>query len=348
MATINELKTLALHAAKGTAPANFTADNVEVAFRGEMSKLAGSYLEFQKNKYEIFEIIMSAADEIVPNKVIDSMAPFAEVVRVGFKQKAVFRKKVGSQRAKLFLTRAAAAGVYETFRLDHTDYTVDTYAIGGATTVDFQRFLDGAETMADVMDVLTEGMVDAIYGEVQKELRAAINASGRPSANKYTGSSFDADEMVKLINVVRAYGPSAVIFAPPEFVGAMGPDAIVPVGASYQGVYHPQDIDAIHNTGFITLFRGTPIVQIPQSFIDENNEKTWIDPQLAYILPAGKEKVVKVVLEGGQQMLDFQNRDGSMELHTYRLLGVAILAHHNWAVYQNTGIAQTYENPYNI
>ena len=84
MATINELKTLALHAAKGTAPANFTADNVEVAFRGEMSKLAGSYLEFQKNKYEIFEIIMSAADEIVPNKVIDSMAPFAEVVRVGF------------------------------------------------------------------------------------------------------------------------------------------------------------------------------------------------------------------------------------------------------------------------
>ena len=153
MATINELKTLALHAAKGTAPANFTADNVEVAFRGEMSKLAGSYLEFQKNKYEIFEIIMSAADEIVPNKVIDSMAPFAEVVRVGFKQKAVFRKKVGSQRAKLFLTRAAAAGVYETFRLDHTDYTVDTYAIGGATTVDFQRFLDGAETMAELIDI---------------------------------------------------------------------------------------------------------------------------------------------------------------------------------------------------
>lgn len=348
MATIKELKDLALHAAKGTAPANFTQENVEDAFRGEMGKLASSLNEFNRNKYDIFEIIMSAADEIVPNRVISGMAPFAEVQQVAFKQKAVFRRRVGANRAKLFLTRAAAAGVYETFRLDHTDFTVETYAVGGATTIDFQRFLDGAETMSELMDIVTEGMVDVIYGEVQRALKDAINAAGRPTANKYIGSSFDGAEMMKLISVVKAYGSSAVIFAPPEFVAAMGPDAIVPVGTNYQGVYHPQDIDAIHNTGYVNLFRGTPIVQIPQSFIDESNTKTWIDPQFAYILPAGKEKVVKVVLEGGQQMYDFQNRDASMELHTYRLMGVAILAHHNWAIYQNTGITETVDSPYDI
>lgn len=348
MATIKELKDLALHAAKGTAPANFTQENVEDAFRGEMGKLASSLNEFNRNKYDIFEIIMSAADEIVPNRVISGMAPFAEVQQVAFKQKAVFRRRVGANRAKLFLTRAAAAGVYETFRLDHTDFTVETYAVGGATTIDFQRFLDGAETMSELMDIVTDGMVDVIYGEVQRALKDAINAAGRPTANKYIGSSFDGTEMMKLISVVKAYGSSAVIFAPPEFVAAMGPDAIVPVGTNYQGVYHPQDIDAIHNTGYVNLFRGTPIVQIPQSFIDESNTKTWIDPQFAYILPAGKEKVVKVVLEGGQQMYDFQNRDASMELHTYRLMGVAILAHHNWAIYQNTGITETVDSPYDI
>lgn len=348
MATIKELKDLALHAAKGTAPANYTQENVEDAFRGEMGKLASSLNEFNRNKYDIFEIIMSAADEIVPNRVISGMAPFAEVQQVAFKQKAVFRRRVGANRAKLFLTRAAAAGVYETFRLDHTDFTVETYAVGGATTIDFQRFLDGAETMSELMDIVTDGMVDVIYGEVQRALKDAINAAGRPTANKYIGSSFDGAEMMKLISVVKAYGSSAVIFAPPEFVAAMGPDAIVPVGTNYQGVYHPQDIDAIHNTGYVNLFRGTPIVQIPQSFIDESNTKTWIDPQFAYILPAGKEKVVKVVLEGGQQMYDFQNRDASMELHTYRLMGVAILAHHNWAIYQNTGITETVDSPYDI
>ena len=96
------------------------------------------------------------------------------------------------------------------------------------------------------------------------------------------------------------------------------------------------------------MFRGTPIVQIPQSFIDENNEKTWIDPQLAYVLPAGKEKVVKVVLEGNTQIHDFTNRDNSMEIHAYKKMGCAILTHYNWGIYQNTGITQTYDNPYGV
>ena len=148
--------------------------------------------------------------------------------------------------------------------------------------------------------------------------------------------------MFNLVTTVRAYGNGAVIFAPGEFVGAMGADDIVPVGTNYQGVYHPQDIDAIHNTGYINLFRGTPIVQIPQSFIDESNTETWIDPQLAYVLPTGGERVVKIVFEGNTQVYDFTNRDQSMEIHTYRKLGAAILTYHNWAIYQNTGIPQTY------
>ena len=131
--------------------------------------------------------------------------------------------------------------------------------------------------------------------------------------------------MAKLINVVRSYGDGVVIFAPPEFIGAMGPDALVPaIAGQAQGIYHPQDLDAIHNTGFINLFRGTPIVQIPQSFIDENNEKTWIDPQMAYILPTGGEKVVKVVLEGATQINDFKNRDNSMEVFAYKKMGCGI------------------------
>ena len=153
--------------------------------------------------------------------------------------------------------------------------------------------------------------------------------------------------MVKVINTVRAYGNGVVIFAPPEFVGAMGPDAIVSgIANTTNGIYHPQDIDAIHNTGYINIFRGTPVVQIPQSFIDETNTKTWIDPQLAYILPTGGEKVVKVVLEGNTQINDFKNRDNSLEVYAYKKMGCAILAHHNWGIYQNTSITQTFENPY--
>lgn len=348
MATLQEIKELALYAAKGTAPANYQVENVNEALRDAFKDLAGSVNQFMKNRYDIYEIMIETADEIVPNKVIDAVGRFAEVQVVGQGQKALFRRSLGRNRAKKFLTQVGLSGVYETFRLDKSTFEVPAMAIGGAVTIDFERFLDGAEDMAELMDIITEGLTDSVFIEVQKALKAAINATGRPDANKVSKNTFDAESMIKLINVVKAYGSNAVIFAPPEFVAAMGPDAIVPVGTNYQGIYHPQDIDAIHNTGYINLFRGTPIVQIPQSFIDETNTKTWIDPQLAYVLPTDGEKVVKVVLEGQTQVHDFTNRDNSMEIHVYKKMGAAILTHHNWGIYQNTGITDTSESPYGI
>ena len=341
--TIKEMKELALCAAKNEAPANYSMENVNDALVEALRDMAGSVNQFMKNRYDIYEIIIEAADEVVPKKVIDAVGIFADVQQVGQGQKALFRTKLGRTRARKFLTQVGLSGVYETFRLDHGYFEVSAHAIGGACTIDFERMLDGAEDMAELVALLTEAQTDAVYQEVQKALRAAYGKVGVPQNNRATGATFDGAEMMKLISTVRAYGSGAVIFAPPEFVAAMGADEIAPMPANgAYGVYHPQDIDAIHNTGYINLFRGTPIVQIPQSFIDENNNRTWIDPQLAYVLPTGGEKVVKVVFEGQTQMYDFVNRDQSMEIHTYKKLGTAILTYHNWGIYKNSGIPQTY------
>ena len=347
--TINEMKELALHAAKGTAPAEFSAENVHDALADGLRELAGSINQFMKNRYDIYEIIIQAADEVVPNKVIDAVGIFAEVQQVGQGQKALFKTRLGRTRARKFLTQVGLSGVYETFRLDKGSFEISAQATGGACTIDFERMLDGAEDMADLVGLLTEAQVDSVYQQVQKALRAAFAKSGVPANNRAIGSGFNGKEMMKLISTVRAYGSGAVIFAPPEFIADMGADAIVPVSAAgVQGVYHPQDIDAIHNTGYINIFRGTPIVQIPQSWVDENNKETWIDPQLAYVLPTGGERVVKVVLEGNTQMYDWVNKDNSMEIHTYRKLGVAILTYHNWAIYKNEGIPQTYAEQFYV
>ena len=348
MATIKEIKELALHAARGTAPATFSVENVNEALVDELNQLAGSINQFMKNRYDIYEILIETADEIVPNRVIDALGTVAEIKVVEQGQKAMFKKKVGRTRAKKFLTQVGLSGVYETFRLDSTTFEIPAHAIGGAVTIDFERMLDGAESIKDVMDIMTEGLIDSVFLEVQKALRGALNATARPTVNKFSQNNFDGAEMMKLISVVRAYGESAVIFAPPEFVAAMGPDAIVPGDTGVQGVYAPQDIASIHEKGYVTMFRGTPIVQIPQSFVDENNQKTWIDPRLAYILPTGGEKVVKVVLEGDTQVNDFKNRDNSMEIHVYKKMGAAILTHYNWAIYENTGITQTFDSPYGV
>ena len=352
MATIKELKELALHAARGTAPAEYTTSNVDEALRGELAAMCSSINNFMRNRYDIYDIIIETADEIVPAKVIDVMGAFAEIKTVPQGQKALFKRgMVGRNRAKKFLTQVGLSGLYETFRLDNETFELGGHAIGGAAAIDFERFLDGADNMADLMDIITEGLTDAAFGEVQKCLIAAATAVGRPTANlvvSASGAGFEADKMFKLVTTVKAYGGNAVIFAAPEFIGAMGADAIVPAVSGAQGVYHQDDIDAIHKTGYIKIFRGTPVVEIPQSFVDESNTKTWINPQYAYVLPAGKEKVVKIVFEGNTQVRDLNNADGSMEIHTYKKMGAAILTHHNWGIYKNESIEDTSEFPYGV
>lgn len=345
MMTKEQLKELALYAAKGTAPVDYTHENVNDAFVAELKELAGSINRFNQNKYMIFDILIEAVDEIVPRKVIDVMGMFAEVRHVGQGQKALFKVARGRHRARKFLTQVALSGVYESFRLDQTTYEVAVKAIGGAVSIDFERMLDGTDSLADMMDIIAEGLEDAVYLEVQKALKA-IQSQMKATTN-VKSAAFDSASMLKLIQTVKAYGTGVVIFAPPEFIAAMGPDAIVPgIANTAQAIYHPDDIDAIHKRGLISLFRGTPVVEIPQSFVDENNDTVWIDPSRAYIFPTGQEKIVKVVFEGDTQMWDIINADQSIEIMTYKKMGVGIETVHNWAMFENTGITDNSYNPY--
>jgi len=340
--TLKEFRDIALHAAKGTAPANFTVENVNEAFIDGLKELAGSYNQFMKNRYDIYDIIIESIDEILPKNVIDALGAFAEVKVVGQGEKAMFRRKLGRARAKKFLTQVGLSSVYETFRLDSDTFEVGAHAVGGGATIDFERMLDGAESLAEVVGIVTEGLENAVYVEVQKALNAALAVM--PATNKVSGS-WDPEEMVKLLSVVRAYG-APVIYACPEFVAAMGPDAIVPVLMNSttnvaQGIYSPKDIEAIHDYGFINVFRGAPVVQLPQSFVDESNKETYVNPRIAFVMPAGQEKVVKVVLEGATQIRDHENKDNSMEVFAWKKMGCAILTHHNWAMYENTSLTDT-------
>lgn len=345
---LDNLKELAHFAARGTVPsADYNIDKVNKAFAGELEKVAGSINLFMKNRYDIYEIIVEEVDNLVPKKVTSLISEIAEVKQVRDGQKAVFktRQPIGRQRAKKFLTRVGIDGVYETFRLDVGEFEVPTFAIGEGIAIDFSRMVQGLDSLEDLINIVTEDMTDGIYGEIQKALQSAIDETNPllPATNHVISDTFDADAMFSLITIAKAYGQGAVIFAPPEFIASMGPDLIVASGQNYQPIVPQADIDSIHKTGYISMFRGTPLVEIPQTFVDSSNTETWIDPQTAYVLPTGGEKIVKVVLEGDTQIYDNVNRDRSIEIMLYRKVGVGILAYHNWCAYKNTSIAQTYQ-----
>ena len=326
-------------------PANFegTVEDVEGALREEFRKLAGDYNMFRRNKYDIYELIQTQVDDILPNKIISVFGMFAEVQRFAQGTKPVFKRRLGKSRAKQFVTKVGPAGTYETFRLDSTDFTIDISAYGAAVAIDFERYLDGLETLAELYDIVVERMSDILYEEVQKCLLASWNNTGRPAANKKTVSAFDATAMVQLCNTVSAYG-SPVILCAPQFAAEMSNQ----ISFSNATPNMPtKDLDEIREIGYIGRFRGYPVVVLPQSFEDETNTKFVVNPKVAYVLPAGKEKLVKIAFEGNTIVDDYKNKgDRSMEIQTYTKVGVGMITPLNyWGIYENTGIvAEGWDN----
>lgn len=365
----NDIRDLYIHAFKGTSPATeFSVKDVKETLRAELKALAPNKYEYEKNKLEIFQIIQESFDEVLPDYVGNFIGQFAEIKSVPNGQRASFIIKRGRRRAKTFVTEVGLAGVYEAFRLDVDTFEVSAKAYGGAAYIDFERTLDGSEDLVEPLQLLLDGLQEAIYKELLKALITATQNSDMPTANIASTTNFDPAEMQRLCTIAKNYGGgNAVIFATPEFVQEMGPDAIGmpiygpyaltanPTAGSAPGyatpVYNPNDIASIAATGYITMFRGTPIVQLPQAFVDENNDTYQVPPQYAFIFPAGNQKIIKVVFEGDTDVRDWQHRDRQMEIEIYKKFGVAILTTNDWCVYENQALATlpsaSYENNLN-
>lgn len=365
----NDIRDLYIHAFKGTSPATeFSVKDVKETLRAELKALAPNKYEYEKNKLEIFQIIQESFDEVLPDYVGNFIGQFAEIKSVPNGQRASFIVKRGRRRAKTFVTEVGLAGVYEAFRLDVDTFEVSAKAYGGAAYIDFERTLDGSEDLVEPLQLLLDGLQEAIYRELLKALIAATQNSDMPAANIASTTNFDPAQMQRLCTIAKNYGGgNAVIFATPEFVQEMGPDAIgmpiygpyalpaTPVAGQQPGyatpVYNPNDIASIAATGYITMFRGTPIVQLPQAFVDENNDTYQVPPQYAFIFPAGNQKIIKVVFEGDTDVRDWQHRDRQMEIEIYKKFGVAILTTNDWCVYENKALAvlpsASYENNLN-
>ena len=318
-------------------PSQFANEEIdyETALRDEIKKLVGTYSLYRKNKYELFDLLQQNAEEVLPRKVIKLIGTFADVAQYGNNDRLSFKIKRGVQRGKQFVTRATESGVYETFRLDYDYIELISHTVAGAGIIDFERYLDGLEDIAEIYDIILEGMMTAIFRDIQGCLAASWNDTGRPARNKVTANTFDYQKMAQLVQVVGAYG-TPVIYCSALFAATM-----LNVVATPDGVNHVSDreLNEIREYGYIGKFAGAPVVVIPNSFEDETNEKLVFDPRFAYVIPAGKEKIVKVALVGQTIIDEWKNADRSLEIQGYKKFGVGVVSAPNyWGIYYNSGI----------
>lgn len=336
-ASTKDLKQLMLQVAKKQPPVNYTLSQAEDALRKELRELACDFNAFRRNKITIFELMQETVDEVLPNRIIEAVGRFAEIKQFGQGQKPIFKKKLGHHRGKSFVTQVGLSGIYETFRLDTSYLEVPTKAYGGAAVIEFERFLDGLESLDELLMIIQEGLEDAFYKEVQEALIATMGSM--LDVNVHTHAGFSASDMVGLINVAKAYGGNANIFCTPEFAATITSSGNWSIASPGWSLTEQQEL---RDQGFIGVFRGANIFVLPQSFTYVDNAELVINPEYAYIIPTGgtaDEKIVKIAMEGQTIVDDFKNADRSMEIQVYKKFGVAVLNTNYYCIYRNTELS---------
>lgn len=311
--------------------------SLNATFSDELKKLGGDYNSFRRNKLDIYEIIQTTVDEVLPIRILDAYAEWAEIKQVPQGQKARFAMKTGTQRAKKFITRVGLAGVYEVFKLDKEFFEVETTAYGGAAQIGIEEMLDGTLDFAELTEIIMQGLDDAVMKEIANAMAKLENVL--PSINVETYSGFDEKAMDRLIATSRAYG-TPVIYTTLQFASQM-------MGSNTWWASEKAKDEYIAQ-GYVGRYKGVQVVLLPQSFdpwdTDSDINKTFtFDPQYAYVIPAGSngEKPVSIVIEGNTLVADRDNYDWSKDIHVYKKFGVALRTSNDICIYKNTSISKT-------
>lgn len=309
----------------------YSYEDLNNAFRAQLKEIAGTPALYRENKNLVFELMEEIIDDVLPKKVLAEYSQFAEIKTYAQGDRPVFTQRITAaarRRAKQFITKVGLAGKYEVFKLDGRSYEVPTSAFGGAAQISIEEYLDGRIDMADVLDIVMEGLDEAIYLEIERALVAAV--TDLPAANKTVQTSFDEDEMDKLISIADSYGQST-IYCTYEFAATMVPS---------EGWISDNMKDQKWNNGYLANYKGHRVIVLPQSYEDETNAKKVIDPSYAWIIPTGAEKPVKVAFEGQTMVREFENHDWSREIQIYKKVGVGAILTNNICVYQNTSLTR--------
>lgn len=305
----------------------FSYNELNDLLRKELNELAGSYALYRENKNTIFELMEQTFDAVLPKKVIEQYGQMADIKTFGQGDKPVFTQRItaaSKRRAKQFVTKVGLAGIYEVFKLDGQTLEIPTTAFGGAAQIAFEEFLDGRVQMADVLDIIMEGLDEQVYYEIEKALIAAVERM--PAANVKSYAGFDEATFDSLISIADSYG-QAVIYCTYEMAARMVPAT---------NWISDEMRNERWNNGYLGNYKGHRVIVFQQSYTDETNATKVIDPSYAWIVPVGADKPVKIAFEGQTIVRDIDNADMSKEVQVYKKFGVGVLSTNNICRYEDT------------
>jgi hypothetical protein len=305
---------------------SFSYSDLNETLRAELREIAGTYALYRENKNTIFELIEQTIDDILPRKVMEQYAQFAEVKTFARDAEPLFEiKKVGKARARMAITEGARGGVYKARRLDNKNVSIDVKVETVGAFVTLEEILLGKVSLAELMANIRDGFVEKIYINTVKALRTAKTLA--PAANVKSGNGFATADIDGLVRIAGAYGTPVI----------MGFRSII-AKITNDTNWNLQDKDDIRNKGFVTVYKGTPVVELPNYLVDETNSEFVFQEGDLFILPT-ESKPVKVAMKGDLHIEEFKQPSGSMEQSAHRLIGVGLVLANNICVYTDKDVS---------
>lgn len=286
--------------------------------KAEMVELFSVLLkDYDRNKTEINAIIKENVNEVLKVKVGGSLDIIADVSYIGHGEK----KEYNVRNGKLKVEYVALGSEIRRQKIYKGRVSAQPKALGAAVYAEWDDILAGrAEAFTEMINEIAEAVNEEILASIQSAFVTAMGSA--PTANKYSGA-FSLAQLRTVANSVTAYGR-------PVIVGTAVALSNITSDSNFQAQMSENMKDEFNKNGFIGMWEGKALVQLPNTFTDETNTEWVLNNNYIYVLPVGADKPVKVTFEGGAEMLEKQDYDtGQIEKKTLQKVGVNVLQVHN-------------------
>ena len=329
-----ELKQVLIAALNGVAAsANFSAEETDKAAINALLKEIGidensTGREIRAKEDLAFALIEEAVDEILPKKLEGVLQEFAEVRSFARDAEVLFNiEKIGKNRAKLTISKGARGGIYRAAKLDRKYFSVDTTIQTVAVSVTLEEIILGTLSLAELYSNILEGFQEIVYKEVFNALASGRAVAGYDRIEKDGSATTVKADLGKAIDKVMPYVKQYGI---PTIFGSYQALAELANPASE---FHPEMMDSAERRqyGFVQLYKGSKVVELPNYLVDNKNDTWFYDPKYVFVLPSGI-KPVKVALKGDLTLIRNTQAVGSEKWEAHKLIGVGVAMANNFAV----------------
>lgn len=271
---------------------------------------------YDRNKYEINEIIKENVDAILPTMATNTLDVIAELGIVGHGEK----KEYWVRNGKLRIDYVALGSEIRRQKIYKSKITANPEALGAACYVELDDILSGrADYFTMMIDEIANGIMEEIMVRIQNAFVAGMATA--PALNKYTGV-FSLAQLRSVCNTVSAYGN-------PVIIGTNVGLSNITSDNGFKAVMSDNMKDSFNKNGFIGSWEGRPLVTLANTFTNSLNTAWTLNNNYIYVVPVNQDRLVKVTFEGDITILEDQDfNTGQVTKKAIKKVGINVLQPH--------------------